>query len=49
MPNNVIATTMTANIKKMKNNIFEILAAPDSTPLNPSIPAITAIIKNSMA
>jgi hypothetical protein len=49
MPSNVAITTKIAKTKNMKKNILEILVAPDSMPLNPSKPATTAIMKNTIA
>ncbi len=49
MPSAAPSNTNSANIRKIKKNIFEILVATVSTPLKPNKPATTAIIKNTMA
>ena len=47
MPKIAATTTASANRMKMKKNNLAILVAPDSTPLKPSKPAITAITKKA--
>ena len=49
MPKIAAATTANANMIKMKKKNLAILVAPDSTPLKPSKPAITAITKKTKA
>ena len=49
MPSMVAPTTNKAKIIKIKKNILAILVAPDSTPLNPKSPAMTAMMKKTNA
>ena len=49
MPSTTAPTTNKAKIIKIKKKILAIFDAPDSTPLKPSMPAITAITKKMNA
>lgn len=49
MPSTIAPTTSKAKTIKIKKKNLAILEAPDSTPLNPNMPAIRAITKKMMA